>query len=67
MAKIFSMKHRTDLDSLRKKSSAHAALMHALKAIPGGEREVTDIADYILAGLWDKGFKVVRRDNKEAG
>jgi len=55
------------LDHLRRKSPAHAALMHALKAIPGGEREVTDIADRILEGLWDKGFQVVPRGDKEAG
>ncbi len=70
MAKIFSIKHRTDLDSLREKSPAHAALMRIIqRSLPlvSNNSVISGIADNWLEDLWREGFKVVPRDDKESG
>ncbi len=59
-----------ELDFLRKKSRAHAAVMNMVRrGVPYAQNDaaISGVADAFLADLWSEGFKIVPRDDKEAG
>jgi hypothetical protein len=52
------------LDLLRKKSTAHMALVAALEAAhPRDMGTSSNTADWIIETLWQAGFKIARRDD----